>query len=109
MKWIQHDICGTTSSILELPQPERVVVLDIFSGPKTKKVLDAMKERHIIPVYIPDGCTGYVQPMDTILNKLVKDKIADILEEMLEEVDLEETDDSIGRCRILITHAVAQA
>jgi len=39
-----------------------------------------MKERHIIPVYIPDGCTGYVQPLDTILNKLVKDNIADILE-----------------------------
>ena len=28
---------------------------------------------------------------------------------MLEKVDLEETDDSIGRRRILITHAAAQA
>ena len=37
-----------------------------------------MKELDITAVYIPDG---YVQPMDTSLNKLVKDKIADILEE----------------------------
>lgn len=28
-------------------------------------------------------CTGYVQPMDTIINKLVKDKIGDILLETL--------------------------
>ena len=40
-----------------------------------------MEEWHIIPVYIPGGCTGYVQPMDAILNKPIKDKIADILEQ----------------------------
>ena len=45
--------------------------------------------------------------MDTILNKLVKDKIGDILEEVLEGV--EETDESVGRRRILITQAVGKA
>ena len=45
--------------------------------------------------------------MDIILNKLVKDKIVDILEELLEAV--EGTDDSVGHRRILITEAVAQA
>lgn len=80
MQWIQHDI---------------------FSGQKTIRVLDAMEERHIIPVYIPDGCAGYVQPMNTILNNLVKDKTADILEELL-EAD-EEIDDSVGHRSIMIT------
>ena len=30
-----------------------------------------MKERHITAVYASDHRTGYVQPMDTILNKLI--------------------------------------
>jgi len=65
-----------------------------------------MKKLDITAVYIPDGCTGYVQPMDTIINKPVKDKISDILEETL---DPEDDDTSVGHCRIAITHAVAAA
>jgi len=66
-----------------------------------------MKELDITAVYIPDGCMGYVQPMDTIL---VKDKIGDILEETLVD-DLEEDPDSnsVGDRRIAITHALAAA
>jgi len=62
-----------------------------------------MKELDITAVYIPDCCTGYVQPMDTIINK---DKIGDILEETLEP---EDDDTSVGHRRIAITHAVAAA
>ena len=40
-----------------------------------------MKDLDITAVYIPDSCTRYVQPIDSIINKLVKDKISDILEE----------------------------
>ena len=63
------------------------------------------EEQHFIAVYFPDGCTWYVQPMDIILNKLVKGKITHILEEWLEVV--EEIHDSVGHRRILITQAVA--
>jgi len=42
--------------------------------------------------------------MDTVLNKLIKDKIADILVEILEVV--EDEDQSVGRRRILINQAV---
>ena len=45
--------------------------------------------------------------MDTIPNKLAKDKITDILEELLEGV--EETEDSVDHCHILITQAVGKA
>ena len=62
-----------------------------------------MKELDITVVYIPDVCTGYVQPIDTSLNnyKLVKDKIADILEETTPP-DLENI--TVGQRRIAITH-----
>ena len=53
-----------------------------------------MKELHITPVYIPEGYTGYVQLLDTILNKLLKDRIAADLDEVPEERADEE--DSIG-------------
>jgi len=68
------------SPSLHSPQPQR---LDMFSGQKNSKVLKLIKKMDITAVYIPDGCTEYIQPMDTIINKLVKDKIGDILEETL--------------------------
>ena len=65
-----------------------------------------MKELDITAVYIPDGCTVYVQPMDTSPNKLVKDKIADILEETTPP-DLKNI--TVCQRRIAIMHAVAAA
>ena len=44
-------------------------------------------------------------PMGTIINKLVKNKIADILEETLA---YENDDTSVEQCRIAITYAVAE-
>jgi len=72
-------------------------VVKKFQGIKLMKKVD------ITAVYIPDGFTGYVQPIDTIINKLVKDKICDILEETLDD------DTSVGHRRIATTHAVAAA
>ena len=39
---------------------KRLVVLDIFSGQKTKSIFTLMKELDITAVNIPDGCTDYV-------------------------------------------------
>lgn len=109
LDWLHCDICQTTNiDCIFLPQPERLITLDIFSGQMTDKIFEAMKMRSIIPVYIPDGCTGYVQPMDTIINKLVKDKIWELLEDMVNN-DIEVTHETIGQRRLLITHAVAKA
>ena len=65
------------------PQHQCLVVIDIF-----------MKDLDITAVYIPDSHTRYVQPMDSIINKLVKGKISDILEETL--VPYQSDDTSIG-------------
>ena len=80
--------------------------MDIFSGQKNPSVFKLMKDLDITAVYIPDGCTGYVQPMDTIINKLVTDKISDILEETLV---YQSDDTSIGHRRIASIYAVAAA
>lgn len=112
LDWLHRDICQMNAKYCTfLPQPERLITLDIFTGQMTEKTFEAMKTRSIIPVYIPDGCTGYVQPMDTIINKLVKDKISELLGDMLDMMDnnVEVTHETIGQRRVLITHAVAQA
>ena len=104
--WLKTDMCHIPSDSLSLhlPQLQRLVVMDIFTGPKTKSVFSLMKELDITAVYIPDGCTGYVQLMDTSLNKLVKDKVADIQEEST-PLDLDHI--TVGQRRIAIIHAVA--
>ena len=73
LDWIRTDICSMTLPYDRL-EPERLVTLDIFGGQTTQAVKDLMNELH---VYIPEGCAGYIQPLDTILNKLLKDRIAD--------------------------------
>ena len=79
----------------------------MVTGQKTKSIFKLMKELDITAVYIPDGCTGYVRPMDTSLNKLVKDKVADILEETS---PTDQHNITVGERRIAIsTHAVAAA
>ena len=92
-------------------QPERLVILDIFGGQTTEAVQNLMKELHITPIYIPERCTGYVQPLDTIPNKLLKDRIATDLEEVIDDAVTKagDYDDNVGTRRIAITHAVARA
>lgn len=112
LDWIKIDLCYMTSDFDRL-QPERLVTLDIFAGQTTEAVQNLMKELHITPVYIPEGCTGYIQPLDTILNKLLKDRIAaDLDEEVIEDAVAkagESYEDSVGTRRIAITHAVGRA
>ena len=81
MDWLKNDIRSMTSDF-DIMQPERLIALDIFEGQKTPAVREFMKMVHITLVYIPEGCTGYIQPMDTILNKLLKDKIAEQLDDI---------------------------
>lgn len=110
LDWILTDICSMQSPYDNL-QPERLVVLDVFSAQKTAEVLKTMTDLHITPVYVPEGCTGYVQPMDTVLNKVLKDKIPDFLDSYLAATPgpINPHGDKVGARRIAITHAVGQA
>ena len=103
--WIKTNICSSDDI-----QPERLMILDVFTGQTTDQVKDLMTDQRITPVYIPEGCTGYVQPLDTHINKLLKEKIAIYLDDLLgEEVLQPVNNESIGQRRVAITQAVGQA
>jgi len=79
----------------------------VFSGQKKFKGIETFERVEYYCCIYSRWLYGIVQPMDTIINKLVNDQIGDILEETLVD-DLEEDPDSTDR-RIAITHAVAAA
>jgi len=54
---------------------ERLAVFDLLASQKTDICKERMKILRIIPAIIPGGCTGLVQPCDTVLNKPFKDHI----------------------------------
>ena len=45
-------------------QLPRLMTLDAFAAQKTLAVKALMGDLNITPVYIPEGCTGYVQPLE---------------------------------------------
>lgn len=55
----------------------RLMLLDDFGGQKTSKVLKALNSVNFTTSFIPEGCTSYVQPIDTALNKTFKKKISE--------------------------------
>ena len=84
LDWLRHDVCGVPSD-QNTVQPEHLMILDTFSGQTTDDVKETMAALHIIPVYIPGGYTGYVQPLDTDINKILKDKIRHYSDDILRE------------------------
>lgn len=76
LEWVRTDLCYMTSPFDWL-QPKHLVIW----WSNYRSCPNLMKELHITPIYILDGCTGYVQSLDTILNKLLKDRIAADLDE----------------------------
>lgn len=62
--------------------------------------------------FIPGGCTGYIQPLDVSINKILKDKVGELYEEYLESVpdeQLEMSKFNISERRVLVTRWVADA
>ena len=88
------------------------MILDVFLGQTTDEVKETMAALHVTPIYILEGCTGYVQPLDTDINKMLKDKIGFFLDEILMENELGLTNNSgsqIGNRWVAVTHAVRKA
>jgi hypothetical protein len=59
------------------PLPSRsskeILLLDAFSAHADKKALKGLRDLKFIPVFIPGGCTSYLQPLDVVVNKPFKD------------------------------------
>ncbi|KAA8910529.1 hypothetical protein FN846DRAFT_934054 [Sphaerosporella brunnea] len=70
-------------------------------------------KRKATTAFIPEGLTGYVRPLDTHVNKSVKQHISDYLEEKIEEnwhSDFPgKANVRVWERRILITHCIADA
>jgi len=49
-----------------------LAVFDHFKGQMTDRVTKELEENNIHSVLIPANCTGYLQPMDISVNKVVK-------------------------------------
>ena len=71
-----------------------------------QELRDAFKKLNVTLSIIPGGCTGYVQVLDVLINKLIKAYI-----EEYEDIWIEEHFDEweagkwpVGERRILMTH-----
>ena len=65
---------------------------------------------YLLTIYYKLGCTGYIQPLDTYINKVLKDKIAIYLEDLLDKELLQPVSSSnIRQCWIALTQAIGKA
>ena len=69
-----------------------------------------LKEQKTTLSVIPGGCTGYIQPLDVSLNKLLKDLIQEEMDNYYDQhiEDWQKEKFNIGERRILLTHWVSK-
>jgi len=110
LQWLTEDVFPVCRSNTSTHEP-CLMVLDVFAGQKTATILRTFKRNNFVSAYVPEGCTGLVQPMDTAINSLLKDKISEVIEDEMDE-NPDQWDDNnyhISDRRILIVKAVAEA
>lgn len=107
LQWIETDFIP---SCADATKPQ-FLALDVFAGQKTAPVLTAFRDSKIVTSFIPEGCTGLVQPLNTAVNKTLKVKISELLdEEMDKNPQLWESGRfTIGDRRVLMTWIVGEA
>ena len=109
LEWIEKDLLSAIVAQGTQEDPQ-LIALDVFAGQKTASVLRAFRSHNMVAAFIPEGCTGLIQPMDTSINKVLKEKISILLDEEVESnPDVWENDFSISDRRITITKVVATA
>jgi hypothetical protein len=79
------------------PSSPRLLALDVAKFHKTDAVLDTvldtLRSHDIIPVMIPPGCTGLMQPLDVAVNKPMKDILRALVEDALDLYERRSGDD----------------
>jgi hypothetical protein len=115
LEWIKHLYTPSTNypyfprnSIL---RPPRFLSLDVFSGQKTKEVIDSFKSTRCATSFIPGGTTGFIQVCDTVVNRSLKARIEELADRYIDEHEIEwvEGTYSVGDRRVLLTKWVGQA
>jgi hypothetical protein len=115
VEWVKH-IYTPSSNYPCFPRnstqrPPRFLSLDVFSGQKTKEVINSFKAIRCTTSFIPSGTTGFVQVCDTVVNKSLKARIEELADQYIDEHESEwvEGKYSIGQRRVLLTKWVGQA
>lgn len=106
LEWLEKDLIPSCA----FPNKPRFIALDVFAGQKTTSVLTAFRASKTVTSFIPEGCTALVQPLDTAVNKTIKAKISELLnQEMDKNFEFWESGKfTIGDRRILMTWVVGK-
>ena len=109
LQWINLDLVPAVVSGGTRDDP-RLVALNVFTGQKTASVLRTFRSYNMVAAFIPEGCTGLIQPTDTSINKILKERVTILLDEEAENnPDIWDNQFSIFDRRIVITKVVLDA
>ena len=135
LDWVKNQYSSASEYPLHDDEP-RIIALDAFAPHKNKgrkesqqkesekakakrlaeeklqqELRELLTKLNVTVSIIPGGCTGYVQVLDVLVNKLIKAYIAEYEDLCIEQnLELYESGKwSVGDRRILMTHWVAQA
>jgi hypothetical protein len=76
LHWVKHVYQFSSAySTVGIEREPRLLYLDAFSAHLTPAVISEFKRQGVTVSVIPGGCTGYIQPLDTSINKTLKDLI----------------------------------
>jgi hypothetical protein len=71
--WLKHKYkMSSAYGHIDIEQEPRLLCLDAFQAHLTPRVHTECKAQKTTLSVIPGGCTGYIQPLDVSLNKLLK-------------------------------------
>jgi hypothetical protein len=73
--WVKRQYSPALEYLLQDKEP-RFLCLDAFAPQMTKNLRDEFKKLNCTTLYIPGGCTGFVQVLDVSLNKPLKALVA---------------------------------
>lgn len=108
LDWMETDFFLTCTKAY--PGKPCFLALDVFAGQKTPAVLTAFRSSNTVTSFIPEGCTGLVQPLDTAVNKTLKSKISELLDEEHDKNPIWTTGQfRLGDRRILMTWVIGEA
>ena len=62
-----------------------LLVMDVATFHCTQSILDLLRESKVIPALIPPGCTSFLQPLDTAINKPFKQWLREAADEYIAE------------------------
>jgi hypothetical protein len=103
--WVEEDLPTVKAETRDF-----LLVMDAVAFHLSPPVKDAVCKQNITTALVPVGCTGMLQPLDTAVNKLIKDWIREfILDYELEQERKGKTRWSVSDRRIMTTWVIARA